>query len=813
MKVSLEWLNEYIDLDGLPVEEISHALTMVGFEVEDIGTSGLPALEKVVVGEIVSYEQHPNADRLTVCEVDVGGESPQTIVCGAKNFRERDRVIAALPGAVLPGDFRIKKSKLRGVVSRGMLCSERELGIGDDHAGIAILTARPEVGTPVNALFPEPDTVFDIEITPNRPDALSHLGIARELAAWFKRELTYPELQLNPSNAEEGSLLESLECPEPGLCPHYLGYSVRGVAVEESPAWLKRRLKAIGLRPINTVVDATNYVLHETGQPLHAFDVSKIRQRRIIVRSARAGETITTLDDRKRELEASNLVIADGEGPLVVAGVMGSVDAEVDASTVDIFLEAAWFNPVSVRRTSRQLGLSTDSSYRFERGVDPKGSEYAALRCLDLIVELSGGHVMGPPLVTGEAPLIEREVDLSPEWVREQLGFTVPDEAIKGALERLELKVLETSGNEDKLLYRVYIPSFRQDLYRPIDLVEEVVRIYGSDRIPEGPVKATVTLREDDPVPVYQRRATALLTGKGFQETVHYSLRDEAEATFWSEDSAVGDLALANPLAQDASHLRGSLIPGLLDCLKLNQARHSPAVRLFECGRTFRELGGTIHEVFSVGFVVARDGRETWKAVDRPDYYVVSRIAGDLLEAAGIHFNSWHIEPLGESAIWQSGHAASIGGLERGYLARFGLLDVGLTRDWDIESMVLAGAVYFLPEFLQGERRRATFQPFSDFPPAIRDLALVVPASQPAGGLEKILQEMAGRHLDEAMLLESVKVFDVYTGEGLPEGHKSIACRLTFRNLDRTLKDKEVNTVFQKILSDLDESEGIQVRR
>ncbi|HKJ90087.1 MAG TPA: phenylalanine--tRNA ligase subunit beta [Oceanipulchritudo sp.] len=813
MKVSLEWLNEYVDLEGLSVEEISHALTMVGFEVEGIGAAGLPPLEKVVVGEIVSYEQHPDADRLSVCEVDVGGESPETIVCGAKNFRAGDRVIAALPGAVLPGDFRIKKSKLRGVVSRGMLCSERELGIGDDHAGIAILTSRPEVGTPVNALFPEPDTVFDVEITPNRPDALSHLGIARELAAWFKRELNYPQLQLNFAEAEAGSLLESLECPEPGLCPHYLGYSVRGVAVEESPSWLKRRLKAIGLRPINTVVDATNYVLHETGQPLHAFDVAKIRQKRIIVRPAQAGETITTLDEKKRELETSNLVIADGEGPLVVAGVMGSVDAEVDASTTDLFLEAAWFNPVSVRRTSRRLGLSTDSSYRFERGVDPKGAEYAALRCLDLIVELSGGRVMGPPLVTGEPPLVEREVDLSPRWVRERLGFTVPDEEIKEALERLELKVLETTDDEDEPLYRVHIPSFRQDLYRPIDLVEEVVRIYGSDRIPEGVVKATVTLREDDPVPVYQRRATAFLTGKGFQETVHYSLRDEKEAVLWSGKSEVGDLALANPLAQDASHLRSSLIPGLLDCLKLNQARHVPAVRLFECGRTFRERGETVYEVFSVGFVIAQDGAETWKTVERPDYYVAARVAGDLLETAGVDFNSWHVEPLGESAIWQNGHAASIGDLERGYLARFGLLDVGLTRNWDIESPVLAGAVYFLPEFLQRERQRDRFQPLSDFPPAIRDLALVVPAAQPAGGLEKILKEIADRHVGEEMQLESVNVFDVYAGKGLPDEHKSVACKLTFRNLERTLKDKEVNTIFQEILSELDESEGIQVRR
>ena len=353
-----------------------------------------------------------------------------------------------------------------------MLCSERELGLGDDHAGIAILDSRPEVGTPVNELFPKPDQVFDIEITPNRPDALSHLGIARELAAWFKRPLVYPELKVNFTEASEGKLVDSLECTSPELCPHYRGYSLRGVAVEQSPDWLKRRLQAIGLRPINNVVDATNYILHETGQPLHAFDVEKIGGRQVIVRPARKGEKITTLDEKERQLNAHNLVIADAEKALVVAGVMGSVDAEVDDSTTDIFLESAYFNPVSVRRTSKQLGLSTDSSYRFERGVDPKGAEYAALRCLDLILELAGGEILGPPLVAGEPPLMEREIDLSPEWVRQRLGFDVSDGEIEQSLSRLELRLSATEDADGKPLFRVAVPSFRGDLYRPIDLVE-----------------------------------------------------------------------------------------------------------------------------------------------------------------------------------------------------------------------------------------------------------------------------------------------------------------------------------------------------
>ncbi|NDV61531.1 phenylalanine--tRNA ligase subunit beta [Puniceicoccales bacterium CK1056] len=813
MKVSLEWLNEYVDLSGLSVEEISHALTMVGFEVEGISQAGLAQLEHVVVGEITSFDKHPNADRLSVCEVDVGTGELQTIVCGAKNFRAKDRVIAALPGSVLPGNFKIKKSKLRGVVSNGMLCSERELGIGDDHAGIAILEARPAIGTPVNELYPEPDSVFDIEITPNRPDALSHIGIARELAAWFKRDLRYPELQVNPSEAKEGKLVETLESVEPELCPHYRGYNLRGVAVGDSPEWLKRRLTAIGLRPINNVVDATNYILHETGQPLHAFDVSKIRGSKIIVRSANAGEKLVTLDDKERVLKPENLVIADADRALVVAGVMGSVDAEVDDNTQDIFLEAAWFNPVSVRRTSKQLGLSTDSSYRFERGVDPKGAEYAALRCLDLIIKLAGGELLGPELVAGEPPLTEREVELSPDWVREQLGFEISDDEMEASLSRLELDVSKSEDDDDKVVFRVGIPSYRLDLYRPIDLVEEVVRMFGSDRIPEGTVKATVTLREDDAVPVYQRRATSLLTGKGFQETVHYSLRDEKEMTRWNGEAPSDDLSLANPLASDASHLRTSIIPALLDCLKLNAARHNEACRLFECGRVFREFEGTVYEVFSVGFVITQEGKASWKEGNKPDYYTSTRIVTDLLEEAGILVNSWQIEPVEGEAAWQSGHAAKTGALESGYGARFGLLDIGMTREWDIESPVLAGEVVFLPEYLQKPRNRANYKPFSLFPPAIRDLALVVPESTPAGKVEEVLRSVTVKQLTEGLILESVEVFDIYAGKGLPEGHKSIACKLIFRNLERTLTDKEVNMVFQSIQSDLDDREDMSVRR
>jgi phenylalanyl-tRNA synthetase beta chain len=808
MKISLEWLQSYVDLRERSIEEISHALTMVGFEVEGIGTSGLAPMEHVVVGEIASFTQHPNADRLSLCDVDVGDGTLRKIICGAKNFRSNDRVIVALPGAILPGNFKIKESKLRGVLSQGMLCSERELGIGDDHDGIAILYQRPELGTPVNALYPEPDTVFDIEITPNRPDALSHIGIARELGAWFKLPVTYPSVKASAESVHDSTAetVESLRCESEEACPHYRGYNLTGIDIADSPDWLKRRLLAIGLRPINNIVDVTNYVLHETGQPLHAFDTSKICGREVVVRQARDGEKVVTLDEKSRELQSGDLVIADAERALVVAGVMGSLDAEVEASTRDVFLEAAYFAPLGIRRTSKRLGLSTDSSYRFERGVDPCGAEYAALRCIDLIQELTGARWLGGPLVAGEAPLVEREIEIRPDWIRGRIGFEIEDSELVESLERLELTVRVEEAPDGKKVFAVGIPSFRGDLYRPVDLVEEVIRLYGSDRIPEGEVRARVTLREDDPVPVYQRKATALLTGKGFNEAIHYSLREFPEVDLWVENGESAELALANPLASDASHLRPSLLPGLLDCVRLNRARHNRVDRLFECGRVFREHEGNIHEFFSVAFVAASPAQS-----ESLPFSLGSGLVLDLLQSAGLDLSNRDYRPL-ESRVWQSGQAGCIA-LPDGIYAQAGILDLSLTRGYDLEGTVVAGSVCLLPEFFAVPSKRPVFRNFSLFPPAIRDLALVVAQDVPAGNVEQEVEAVARRLAGDTAELESVKIFDIYEGDGLPEGTKSVACELVFRHREQTLKDKAINQLFQEIISALDAQDEFSVRR
>lgn len=813
MKISLDWIKEYVDLEGVGIEPIAHALTMVGFEVEGIETVGLPPLANVVVGEIVSYTQHPNADRLSLCQVDVGDGEIRSIVCGAKNFATGDRVLAALPGAVLPGNFKIKVSKLRGVESQGMLCSESELGLAESSEGIAILTDRPALGTAVNALYPEADTVFDIEVTPNRPDALSYLGIARELAAWFQRSVCYPQLQHNPLTTEKGALIESVQSLNPRLCPHYRGYSIRGVKIGDSPEWLKRRLQSVGLRPINNVVDITNFVLLETGQPLHAFDVKKIRGGQIRIRMAEDGEKIVTLDEKTRVLNSSDMVIADAERALVIAGVMGSVDAEVDAATTDIFLESAYFSPSAIRRTSKRLGLSTDSSYRFERGVDPKGAEFAALRCAEMILQLAGGTLLGPPLVDGQPLLAEQEIEVTPQWIRSRLGFDVADEDIKNCLERLELLVNEAEDDKGEVLFRVGIPSFRMDLYRPIDLVEEVIRIYGSDRIPEGEQRATATLMEDSPIPVYQRQATELLVGRGLQETVHYTLRKEDEVRQWFGHAHADSLALENPLASDASHLRVSLLPGLLDCLKLNYARHNEVYGLFEAGRIYREYAGKVYELFSIGFVLPQVQPLRWGKAAQADFYTAKRIAFDLLEMAGIVVNDWQVAAIADSPTWQTGHAGICGSFEDSFEAKIGVLDIAMTQAWDIEPTVIAGSLVFKPEIFDRLQERVGYQPLSLYPPAIRDLAVVVAADFPAGRIEAMIRDEVGKLLTDATALESATVFDIYAGEPLGPERKSVACRLSLRHPGRTLQDKEVNALFQQLLTALDALPGIEVRR
>ena len=819
MKISYNWLKNYIDLD--PVEHspevLQEVLPLLGFDIEEIEKLGPPQLNNVVVGQVLEFEQHPDADRLRCCKVSTGKEGEvHDIVCGAKNFVQGDHVMVALPGAVLPGNFKIKASKLRGQPSAGMMCSSKELQVGQDHDGIMILDQSIALGTPVNDLYTDGDTVLNLEITPNRVDVLSHIGVARELAAKFGLAVKYPEVKASTENASNGEpLISGVEVSSPEACPHYTAVSIKGVKVGPSPKWLKDAIEATGQRSINNVVDVTNYVLHETCQPLHAFDAAKIKGGKLVVRMASEGEKITTLDDVERKLNANMAVVADTERALVVAGVMGSVDAEVDDSTTDIVLEAAYFAPTSVRATARKLGLSSDSSYRFERGVDPKGVTYASLRAVDLILEVAGGTVDGNLIEEGAEPPTITEVALCPDRVRKFIGFDISDQEMQAVLESLGLGVAIHGAADGSPRWEVSIPSFRQDLQRDVDLIEEIIRVYGTDRIPESEVVARGISTEDHRIYTVNESVADYLTGQNFNEAYLYSLRDPEETQFFFGDGGFKLLALDNPLQSDQSHMRPSLIPGLLDVLKLNNARGTGASRFFERGHVYREVKGEMVELISVSFVILADqvSRE-WRQREVADFYTARTLAGNILDLAGTASSKLNYNPIAECKLWQGGQSAYAGDFAKmGFEATVGLLNIATLKErWDIDQAVIAGSVLMTPKFFERKAKRGRHSVISNQPASSKDLALIVDQAVLAGQVQNDVAKFA-KKATQGFNCESVRVFDVYQGEGLPEGKKSLAVSMSFRAADRTLKDKEVNTAFESIQKLIAEQTDYQIRK
>lgn len=815
MKVSIEWLREYVEWEA-STEELVDVFPMLGMEVEEVETSAPSPMENVVVGEVLTREKHPEADKLSVCEVKVGAGAPTAnIVCGAQNFQPGDRVPVALPGAKLPGGFKIKKSKLRGVRSEGMMCSAKELELGDDHEGLLILENRPEVGLPIHQAFGEADVVFDLELTANRGDLLGHLGVARELAARYDKALKLPEVTADAptlSAPTEQNHLRALSVQTEN-CPLYLAWSVKGVKIGPSPDWLRQRLEAVGLRSINNVVDVTNYVLMETGQPLHAFDAAKIAGSEIIVRQATPGETITTLDEVERALDENDVVIADAEKPLVVAGVMGSVDAEVDDSTTDLVLEAAWFRPGAVRATSRKLGLHTDSSLRFARDVDPQTTRYAARRALDLILQTAGGELVAEEIQVGEPPRADRSIELALDYVRQTCGFPAEDEEIDATLRRLGYLVEDADEPGRRL---VTAPAYRSDVERPIDLVEEYLRGRGADTIPEARVSLQAVSRDDSPLFTFGERAADSLVGLGFRECVHYSLRDGKEVEAWHGPETAELLRLANPLTAEHTHLRASLLPGLLDALAHNRRNQNDLRRVFETGRILRPGHKGATEYLSVAFaILAQPAAREWKPETAPDLHEAKRVAQRLLAATGVAMprGGLRLLPAGSSPAWQDGHAATAGDAAKTKSQLdLGVCALALSRAKSVKGPVLAAELILDPVVLSKKPKPAKFQSFGAFPPANRDLALLVDAEVPAEEVRQAVEQAATQAVGKTFQVENVSLFDLFTGAGLPQGKKSLACAIRFRAQDRTLEDKEVNAAFEKIQQTLAQNTPYELR-
>ncbi len=819
MKISLNWLKQYVNLDGVSTDELQRAITFLGFEVEGVVRTGLPPLPLVVVGEIKTRDKHPNADKLSVCTVEVGPAHGglRTIVCGAPNCDAGRRVPVALPGAVLPRDFKIKQSKIRGQQSDGMMCAPDELGLGGEHAGLLILDPATPIGQPINEAIPGGDTVFDLEITPNRPDALCHLGIARELAAWFRKDVQYPAIKFRgETHGSRPDVLGNITVQAPEDCPLYVGIAITGVKVGPSPAWMQERLKAVGLRPINNLVDVGNYVMLEVGQPLHVFDAKKIGGRQIVIRRATDGEKLTTLDGRERTLNSRMLVIADATQPMVVAGIMGGANAEVDESTTDIVLEAAYFRPQLIRWTSRQLGLASDSSYRFERGVDPHSTMEAAQRAVDLLLETAGGSVVGPSFKVGGDRPWSREITVTPAYVNEKTGFEIPAADQRAALEALGLMVVREEPTESRgPAWTVAIPSFRSDLDRPIDLVEEVLRVYGTEKVPPAPAVGPALVNADDaPATVFNRRVTEYLVGQHFHECVSYTLRSAKELKTWVSDAAAQELGLLNPFVEEQSHLRSSLIPGLLESLQLNRSRGNRVDRLAETGRVFVEVNGAVYECAGAAFIMAEDPKaRSWQPRSAPDFFTAKRHLEIIAREAGIDLAAQDLAPVtGAFWGWQEGHSASAGEMQDGWTARFGLLNLAMVRAAGVEGRVWGGMFAILPEKITAAAGRRRYQNFSLFPPALRDLALVVAAGRPAEDVRRLLLRVARSATAGAFEVEAVEVFDVYRGAGLGADKKSLAFALSFRSPARTLTDDEVNAAFAKIQQEIAADGAITVR-
>ncbi len=578
MKISLSWIKEFVDLSGISTEEIVSQLTMSGLEVEDVvDQSNL--YKNFIVGFVKETEKHPNADKLTICKVFDGKDDLQ-VICGASNVKAGQKIVFAPIGTEIPnGNFVIKKAKIRGVESNGMICAEDELLLSDDHSGIMVLDEKFEAGKPITEALNLNDVILEIAITPNRPDALSHIGVARDLAALFDRDLIIPEIKLNETN-DDVNKLASVVIEDIVNCPRYIAKVVKDVQIIESPKWLKDRLEKIGLRPRNNIVDITNLVLHECGQPLHAFDLDKLNDHKIVVRSTKSETVFTTLDSKERKLPLNTLMICDGKREVAIAGVMGGENSEITETTKNILIESAFFHQSSIRKTSKTLGLSTDASYRFERGTDPNITKYAVERCAQLVAELAEGKIANGIIDVYPNVINPKEIELRFSRTTKILGYEVAPDKIKNILSRLGLaiKVLD----EDKLL--VSVPTFRPDIEREIDLVEEIARINGYDNIPTVS-KINITLEKKTDETEFDEKIRQTATALGFFEMINNPLQTENDAKLTGNP-----IRIANPLSADMECLRTSLISGALITISKNIRQGVKDLKFFEIGDSFKRI-------------------------------------------------------------------------------------------------------------------------------------------------------------------------------------------------------------------------------
>ena len=812
MRVSLSWLSDFVDIT-LPVDELCDRLDMTGTKVEAVHTLGA-TLEGVVVGQVIEKNPHPDADKLSYCTVDIGVAEPLKIVCGATNFVAGDKVPVACVGATLPGGLTIKRAKLRGLESQGMMCSATELEVGGDGSGLLILPADAPVGASFASYHGLSDTVLELEVTPNRPDCLSMAGVAREVAAVLGGAVTVPASKPEEAGTPTADLV-SVTIDDAALCPRYTARVIRGVKIGPSPAWLAERVAAAGARPVNNVVDVTNYILFELGQPLHAFDMAKLATRdgktAITVRPAREGETLRTLDGQDRTLATDALVIADDTRAVALAGVMGGEDAEVSEGTTDILLESACFNTASTSRTSRRLGLISESSLRYERGVDPDLAARASDRAAALIAEVAGGTV-APGIVDeypGERAL--SHLPLRTERVNALLGTEISTERIVELLEPLGLRI--TLGDE---ALDVTVPSFRPDLEREVDLIEEVARLYGLENIPSTRPGGRERIGGRTPAQRFAVSLGAALRSSGLDEHIGYSFGDakDLDRLAWTLAADEVLVELVNPMSEDQSVMRWTLMPSLLRAVSHNQRRGVADVHLYEMGTTFLTADGRKQpkeRPMVAGVLAGSWARPGWNDPARAlDFFDAKGVLETVFEA--LHVERWSVRAA-ERPWLQSGRTAEVivGGDVVGWLGEVGadVLDA-----FDVVGPI-ASFELSVPALIKAASRTSiSFADIPKFPAVVLDLALVVPEDVQADRVTAALRSAGGQ------LLESVRLFDVYRDPAslpseqrrLPEGKKSLAFSLAYRAADRTLSDEDVRPVHEKLIRKVSGAVGAEVR-
>jgi len=794
MKVSLSWLKDYVPIE-MDSSDLAEALTMVGLEIESV-FDRYGYLDTVYVGRIEEIAPHPNADKLHLCQVDTG-QGKVSVVCGAPNAKTGMLSPIALPGTEFPEGFVLEKSVIRGQTSEGMLCSEGELGLGDDRSGIMVLDSSLSVGDKLASALALSDFVFEIEITPNRPDCLSVIGVAREIAAIQKVGLTYPDFNLIDKGNE---IFErtSIKIEAPDHCPRYVARLLEEIVIKPSPFWLQERLLSIGQRPINNIVDVTNFVLMETGQPLHAFDFDFLAENRIVVRTAGKGETFVTLDQKERVLDPEMLMICDGQKAVAVGGVMGGLNSEIEDSTTRVLLESAYFNPISVRRTSKRLGLSTDASHRFERGVDPAGQIAAANRAAKLMVELGGGRLISGLIDEHPSPQPLKSLKLSVKNTNRLLGTQVQRKEIAKLLKSIEFSVEKRGSKKDEDFLTVTPPSFRVDISRPEDLMEEVARLSGYNNIPTTFPVMPATGRSFHKKINVRDRIRQLMTGLGFRETTNYSFMHPQSADrlrLKTDDPRRQLVDILNPLTEDQAAMRISLVPGLLQTVHYNFSQQIKNLKIFEIGKIFinenpRDLPSE-PEIIAGLWTGSRHAASWHDPAADCDFYDIKGAVEGLLNALRIDRIQFTRLPENECAYTRTGYTAQILSNDTP-LGLVGEIHPEVLANYDLKQPAFLFELHF--DHLVPLIKDATqSKPIPKFPAIFRDITIIVNNDIET---QKIVAE--GHNRAEA-LVESLSLLDVFEGKPIAEGKKGVSLRVTYRSPHKTLQDEDVTPIHQSI--------------